>query len=74
VHLATALDLQSVLAGIKAGGKNDFQQWVVLAWAMPPYSTAQNECVDRVSGSQRGGILLAYESRWRIKNGNVRFA
>ena len=36
------------------------------------------DCAKRVRRSwkrpQRGGILLAYESRWRIKNGNVRFA
>jgi DNA invertase Pin-like site-specific DNA recombinase len=36
------------------------------------------DCAKRVRRSwkrpQRGDILLAYESRWRIKNGNVRFA
>ena len=30
--------------------------------------------VQSASDRSEGGILVAYESRWRIKNGNVRFA
>jgi hypothetical protein len=63
------------LAAMKeTAGKTIFNNGSLLGPCQPIW-TAQNECV-YISWKrpQRGGILLAYESRWRIKNGNVRFA